>query len=58
NNRQYGFNNRQEEVSDISKSLKQMARELKIPVIVEFSRQFSLKIIFFNTDIFNIRTVT
>ncbi|MDV3182524.1 MAG: DnaB-like helicase C-terminal domain-containing protein [Candidatus Phytoplasma australasiaticum] len=33
NNRQYGFNNRQEEVSDISKSLKQMARELKIPVI-------------------------
>ncbi|MDO8167993.1 replicative DNA helicase [Candidatus Phytoplasma melaleucae] len=29
----YGFYNRQEEVSDISKSLKQMARELKIPVI-------------------------
>ncbi|MDO8057149.1 replicative DNA helicase [Candidatus Phytoplasma gossypii] len=33
NNRQSNFNNRQEEVSDISKSLKQMARELKIPVI-------------------------
>ncbi|MDV3198284.1 MAG: replicative DNA helicase [Vigna little leaf phytoplasma] len=29
----HGFSNRQEEVSDISKSLKQMARELKIPVI-------------------------
>ncbi|KXT29408.1 replicative DNA helicase [Candidatus Phytoplasma oryzae] len=29
----FNFFNRQEEVSDISKSLKQMARELKVPVI-------------------------
>ncbi|KND62598.1 replicative DNA helicase [Candidatus Phytoplasma phoenicium] len=32
-NNYQGFSNRQEEVSDISKSLKQMARELQVPVI-------------------------
>ncbi|TVY12215.1 replicative DNA helicase [Candidatus Phytoplasma pini] len=32
-NNQNNFYNRQEEVSDISQSLKQMARELKVPVI-------------------------